>query len=598
MGKSRMFWRLLGAFGTLLLGTIGLLGAVIVNRVERHYQLQIVEGLRTKAQLIHQALLHQPHDDQALQLSIEDLGRTSNSRITLLDASGQVLADSERSPAEMDNLANRPEVRAAREQGFGSTEWIRTALDPPFIFGALKTDAGQEKVAFVRVGIPVREIQEELSELRTLVWTATGLTSLAALVLASWLARRISQPVKELTESAKRIAHGDYGNKVYASGNDEVGTLARAFNHMSERLASQFAQLDEDRQQLRAILSGMVEGVIALDRDQRIMFVNNRAAQLLEIQAPAVVGRRIWEVFRHRPLQDVVRRALAEGEPCQEELHWNGAVSRNLTVHAAPLTSSPGRGAVLVVHDTSDLRRLERLRQDFVANVSHELKTPLSVIKACVETLQDGAKDDPQHRDIFLEQITDQSERLHALILDLLSLARIESGEDQFDFQTVDLEILVTECLGRHRARAESNRQVLEACAPSGDRVFAWADEEAIGQILENLVDNALKYTPTEGTIRVRWGLEGDQVRLEVEDTGIGIAERDLQRVFERFYRADKARSRQLGGTGLGLAIVKHLAQAMHGSARAASQLGKGSTFSVFIPQAPQPKREFERVAL
>jgi two-component system, OmpR family, phosphate regulon sensor histidine kinase PhoR len=420
---------------------------------------------------------------------------------------------------------------------------------------------------------------------------ALGAVVLAAVVFRRFVLRagRLSRSLRELTRGLDRIAAGEYGRQVFVPDGDEAADLGRTLNQMSSRLAGQFAQLEEDRQQLRAVLSGMVEGVVALDAEQRVLFANERAAQLLEFHPQAVVGRKLWQVVRQRSLQDVVQRALAGPDPCEEEVTWNGPATRHLTVHAARLLGSPSRGAVLVLHDTSALRRLERLRQEFVANVSHELKTPLAVINACVETLLDGAADDPKNRELFLEQIKDQADRLHALILDLLSLARIESGTEVFEIQGVPLEKVATACLERHRARAEGNHQQLTAAATEGEQapVVAWADEEAVAQILDNLVDNALKYTPPSGRIAVRWWAEPEEVCLEVADSGIGIAERDLPRVFERFYRVDRARSRELGGTGLGLSIVKHLAQAMHGSVRAASQLGKGSTFSVRLPRAP-----------
>ena len=261
---------------------------------------------------------------------------------------------------------------------------------------------------------------------------------------------------------------------------------------------------------------------------------------------------------------------------------------RSLTVHAARLPGLPPRGAVLVLHDTTELRRLERLRQEFVANVSHELKTPLSVIKVCVETLLDSAMDDPQHRRQFLEQLNGQSNRLHALILDLLSLARIESGEELFDFQPVAVPDVVEACVERHRPRADAKGQVFDIVPPAGEEALVvWADEEALEQILDNLLDNAVKYTPEGGRVSVCWRREGQQVCLEVADTGIGIPPSDLPRIFERFYRVDKARSREMGGTGLGLSIVKHLAQAMRGSVRAASRPGQGTTFTVCLPAHP-----------
>jgi two-component system phosphate regulon sensor histidine kinase PhoR len=358
---------------------------------------------------------------------------------------------------------------------------------------------------------------------------------------------------------------------------------------MNDRLSQRIAQLEQDRQQLRAILSGMVEGVVALDAEQRVLYANERAAVLLEFHTQNPVGRRLWEVVRQRSLLDMVRRALAAAETHREELNWYGPTARSLTVHLARLPGDPPRGAVLVLHDTSELRRLERVRQEFVANVSHELKTPLSVIKACVETLLDGAIEDAVHRGSFLRQIAAQGDRLHMLILDLLSLARIESGEQLFDFRAVPLADLVNICVERHRARAEARRQTLlirNADGPPDEALAVWADEEAIDHILDNLLDNAVKYTPEGGTIRVGWHTDGEQAALEVADTGIGIPEADLPRVFERFYRVDKARSRELGGTGLGLSIVKHLTQALHGNVSARSRIGEGTTFTVRLPLA------------
>lgn len=587
-----MFWRLFGTYALLLLATVGFLGTIVVGRVERYHLERIEESLRTKAILIREAVRDRPESQaQAMQERITALRTEIATRITLLAADGRVLADSEEDPGEMENHARRSEVEAARVAGIGTATRYSNTLGQRMMYVALRTDDERGATAFVRVALPLTEVQEQVGTLRRLVVSAAALTGLAAVALALGLARRITRPLQELTAEAERIAAGDYGGTVLAHGRDEVGTLARTFNGMSRRLAAQFAQLAEDRQQLRMILGGMVEGVIALDAEQRILFANERAGRLLAFNVAAATGRKLWEVVRRRALQDVVKRSLSEPEPCWQELSWNEPAARSLTVHAARLPGSPTRGAVLVLHDTTELRRLERVRQEFVANVSHELKTPLSVIKACIETLLEGAVDDPQHRGTFLEQIASQADRLQALILDLLSLARIESGRELFEFQSVPLGPVVVTCLERHRARADGKQLVLEAVPPepaeAAEECAAWADEEAICQILDNLVDNALKYTPEGGRIRVRWRAKDDHVVMEVEDTGIGIPEADLPRIFERFYRVDKARSRELGGTGLGLSIVKHLAQAMQGSVRAASQPGGGSTFTVRLPRAP-----------
>ena len=428
------------------------------------------------------------------------------------------------------------------------------------------------------------------AELRATMATVSVVAFVGVVLAAAYLSRRLGRPLQEVTRAAEDIAAGRFGRKVYAVGAAEVGRLAHSFNRMSDRLSKQIAQLERDQQQLRAILGGMVEGVVALDAEQRILFANDRASQLLDFAVAGfttegAVGRKLWDVVRQRILLDLVGKALSQPEPQRREMNWNALASRSITVHAARLPGTPPRGAVLVVHDTSELRRLERLRQEFAANVSHELKTPLTVIKASIETLlEGGAAEDPTHCRTFLERVAEQSERLHRLILDLLSLARIEAGSETFVFQNVSVGEAVEDCVDRQRTRAEAKNQTLEAADCPHD-VWAWADEDALGEILDNLIDNAVKYTPVGGTIRVRcWG-EDDWACLEVADNGIGIPPHDLPRIFERFYRVDKARSRELGGTGLGLSIVKHLVQAMRGSITATSEVGRGTTFNVRLPR-------------
>ncbi len=406
-----------------------------------------------------------------------------------------------------------------------------------------------------------------------------------ALGLSAWLSRRVYQPLRALKSAANQVADGAYGQRVFVDARGEVGALSQAFNNMSQRLADKFSQIDEDRQQLRTVLSSMLEGVVAIDPQQRVLFANDRAGQLLEFSPRASVGRHLWEIVRHPRLYEMVQSALEQNREQSQELHWAGPMQRSYFVHVARLPGSAERGAVLVLHDNTELRRLERLRQEFVANVSHELKTPLAIIKACVETLLDAGFEDSTIRKNFLERIADQSDRLHRLILDLLRLARIESETEAFTREDLPVERLVLDCIDRHRTLAQARNQTLSVHPPEvGQEAVVWADEEALQQILDNLVDNALKYTPEGGAVSVRWGKHGEQVVIQVQDTGIGIPESELARIFERFYRVDKARSRELGGTGLGLSIVKHLAQAMQGSIQAASQVGKGTTFTVLLP--------------
>jgi two-component system phosphate regulon sensor histidine kinase PhoR len=423
------------------------------------------------------------------------------------------------------------------------------------------------------------------------VWMVAVLTGCVAVAVLDDFRRQRERALRHAAEALRRLAAGKFGHKFYAGGTPALADLARATNAAAEALAEHVGRLDTERRQLRAVLGGMIEGVVALDGRQTVLFANDRAGRLLGFDPSAAIGRRFWEVVRHRLLHDTVRLALAGPEPVREELDCPGPAVRHLTVYVARLSGpddrSPDAPAVLVLNDTTELRRLEQVRQEFVANVSHELKTPLAVIKVCAETLMDGAAADPAARGGFLDQINDQADRLHALIQDLLSLARIESGAERLDVQPLPLEPAVADCVARHRPRAEAKGQRLEAISPPGVMVVARADEEALRTILDNLVDNSLKYTPAGGRITIRWSEAAGLAIIEVEDTGVGIPERDQPRVFERFYRVDKARARELGGTGLGLSIVKHLVQEMGGEVAIRSIVGRGTTITVRLPATP-----------
>lgn len=587
MWRSRMFWQLFGSLGVLWLVSFGLLGMLIMNRVEEASRRQLEERLHSKAILLKEMVRgQQARQAKLLQERLEGLPDAMGTRITLLTENGSVLVDTAKDPFEhtLENHLHRPEIQQARVHGSGWDQRHSATLDRDMVYLALRTDDDWGAVGYVRVALDLDLVRQHVAGVRQLVWTAVASAGLIALAVTWWLARRWTRPLHELMEGAGHIAAGNFGQKVYAGGKDEIGQLSQAFNIMSERLASQFNQLAVERHQLRAILGGMIEGVVAIDAEQRILFANDRAAELFRFHPEQSAGRKIWEVIRQRGIHDLIQQCLSQSTSHSQDLNLAGFDDRHLTVRVAPL-ARPG-GAILVFQDTTELRRLERLRQDFVANVSHELKTPLSVIKLATETLQDGAVEDAENRDLFLQQISEQADRLHALILDLLSLARIESGQEVFDWEAVALRGVVHDCLERQRARAEGKGQALELVPPATDDAVAWADDEAINQILDNLLDNAIKYTPEGGRIRIRWWTDNGQACFEVQDTGIGIPERDLPRIFERFYRVDKARSRELGGTGLGLSIVKHLVQAMQGTVSAASKLNEGTTFTVRLPKA------------
>ena len=418
---------------------------------------------------------------------------------------------------------------------------------------------------------------------------AVGLVGARCLVVVAALARRLDD-----------LGQGRRVRPVRTRGLGPVGRLARRFNEVAPAIEARVARLERDGQQLRVVLGGMVESVLAVDSRRRLLFANASADALFGLDARSV-GRFLPELIRSPQIQGAVESALAGPGVYTGEVTLTGREpfprphARTLSVHGAPLPGPPPAGAVLVFHDVSDLRRLERMRQDFVANVSHELKTPLASIKAYTETLLGGALHDEQVNARFLRRIEEQAERLERLILDLLDLAKLDAGMGALEPVPLAPGPVVRHCVESARGRAEAKRQALTlALGPLDDGMMIVADEEAIRQILDNLLDNAIKYTPEGGWVRVACAASPAYVSIEVADSGIGIPRADLPRIFERFYRVDKARSRELGGTGLGLSIVKHLVQAIGGTIAVASRLGEGTQFTVRLPRdrgpAPAPE--------
>ncbi|HMB08693.1 MAG TPA: ATP-binding protein [Isosphaeraceae bacterium] len=431
------------------------------------------------------------------------------------------------------------------------------------------------------------------------VGVVVAIVAVVVLVLvAAFLLARRAAALAEIARGVAALGKGQPTRPILVRVRGPVGRLARLFDSVAPQLEARIARLEQDRQQLRAVLSGMAEGVIAIDARRRLLFANASADRLFGLDG-ASVGRLVPELIRSPQVQEAIEATLADPEPYQGEITLASrevllrAHARVLAVHGTPLPGSPPPGAVLVFHDVTELRRLERMRQDFVANVSHELKTPLASIKAYTETLLDWALHDEDVNVRFLHRIEEQADRLNQLILDLLSLARLESGPEVYEHGPLALAAVIASCVDSHRGRCDSKDLALDLdLGPLDDQTLVRADEEAIRQILDNLIDNAIKYTPEGGTVRVTCRVDGDAIAVEVADSGIGIPRDDLPRVFERFYRVDKARSRELGGTGLGLSIVKHLVQSIGGQIAVSSRVGAGSQFTVTLPRflAPMPR--------
>jgi two-component system phosphate regulon sensor histidine kinase PhoR len=423
-----------------------------------------------------------------------------------------------------------------------------------------------------------------------LSWGQAGLAAAAAfsllgLVVGWQILRRTAGALSDLAKHLHAVASGDFTRTLPQDERQEWGPVGEALVHMQQRIGQQIRELDQDRRELQAVFRCMAEGVIVIDGTQQVQFINEAASQLLRLPIDGCRGRKLWELIRHRPFVEAAEAVLRSEEPVRCEIDWSARDDRVLALHGSSLAGASLRGAVLVLQDISELRRLERMRQDFVANVSHELKTPLAAIQAVVETLLDGAIHDPVHNVKFLERVRENSERLSFLVQDLLTLSRIQSGQELLEIKALDPGPIIEQCVQRQEHRAQAQQQRL-SCEPPPTPILCRADEDALHHMLDNLVDNAIKYTPPGGAITLRWREEAGEAVIEVADTGVGIPEKDLPRVFERFYRVDKARSRELGGTGLGLSIVKNLAQALSGRVTAESQVGVGSTFRIVLPLA------------
>jgi two-component system phosphate regulon sensor histidine kinase PhoR len=482
--------------------------------------------------------------------------------------------------------------------------------------------AGLNLVGAVVVGIIVSQWMADaiidVAEARRWLWLLVGAECAAVSALSYWTIGRLIRPVTALNEAADAIATGDYGHRIYVPRRDELGRLAGTLNRMSQDMHARTTQLSQTAARQSTVLGGMIEGVVAVDARQRIVLANEAARRLFDFRPPTVEGRSLLEVIRNHALHEAVTAVLTTSEPQRIEMRRGGPPAMCVDVHAQPLPGDPCPGVVLVIHDTTALRRLESIRREFVANVSHELKTPLSSIKAYTETLQNGAFCDPEISKRFLGRIEEQTERLTRLIMDMLMLARIESDHQAFEIVPLDVQPMVQNSIEHHRSAADTKR--ITMLARSADKLSdaaapcrALADREALREILDNLLDNAIKYTPEGGSIAVTWSINevasheqpansngttsspqspaltsqppSPTTRIAVRDSGIGIKPEHLERIFERFYRVDTARSRELGGTGLGLSIVKHLAQAMNGTVAVESQPGQGSTFTLELPR-------------
>ena len=591
--RSRFLWKLYAGYALLIVLAIGLIGSLLGGRIESETLTETDRRLRAEALLLREIARGSFADPEGsrLQERIESLGEAVGTRLTVVRSDGLVLADSEESPALMDNHGDRAEILAAQSSGVGTSTRFSKTVHKRLRFLALPVEGPGGVSGFVRAALPLTVLEDRMAQFRAAVLFSALVATGVALLLGFLHARRVTQPLFEMSVAAEAIAQGRYGGRLSISSSDELGDLARSFNSMSATLRHSLATVEADRNKLTAILRSMVEGVVAVDRDERVVHMNRVAGRLMGCDPDEVLGRPIWEVTRIPELLETLGETLRQEQLVHRTVHLVTSGDRILELRATPLEAGGGvvAGGVLVLDDVTRLRRLETMRKDFFANVSHELKTPVTVIRGMVETLLDDPDAPPEIYERFLTKVRDQSDRLANLVSDLLSLSRLESGGGLGDLDHLDVGEVVAESIHSLLPAAERCRIDLVLQLPD-QPVLVEGEEEALRQAVNNLVDNAIKYTTNRysgegGAVRVRvWG-DGAVVEIEVEDNGPGIDTKHLERIFERFYRVDKARSRELGGTGLGLAIVKHTVRALGGEVAVESTLGRGTLFRIRLPQ-------------
>lgn len=574
---------LLGARGRLFLLALSLMvvvgggGLVLLEeRIRSWVDVQLEAGLLEKARVVDVAVASL--DAEQLSDVADELGAALQGRVTLIRADGVVLGDSARNEVElveMDNHGTRPEVLAAHQNGVGVARRFSDTLQLEMLYVAVSSDDG----GVVRVAMPRTELSALQQDLRGL-FLLSVLTGLAVAIGMSLMANRwVSRDIQDLILQAKRTVESGSG-RLEVTGRRGLGELVGAFNQLAASLEETIGDLAVERDRLGSILEGLGEAVIALDAAQCITLVNPKAVDLFGFSG-SPHGQSFTALLPDTALQTFIEDVSgADPKIAEFTLPGPSGKQRQLMITATPQRS--GSGCLLVCRDVTNLRRLERIRSDFVANVSHELRTPVAVIRINAETLRDGAISDPDHGPRFVDGIHRNAERLSRLLTDLLDISQLEAGHYQLSTASYSLAKASAQALGQIEHKAEARRQNIRIEVPR--KLRARCDLPALEQVLTNLLDNAVKYCPEGSTIVLRAAREARWVRLEVIDNGNGIPKQHLGRLFERFYRVDPGRSRDMGGTGLGLSIVRHLVESMGGRIGVTSVVGQGTTFWLLLP--------------
>jgi two-component system phosphate regulon sensor histidine kinase PhoR len=571
-------WRITVSFILVTLIIMGILGVYLVNSTRNSQLDNLRSQLENEARITAEASLPgflSPDEPSDLDALAKKLGTEIETRVTIIALDGTVLGDSEEDPSTMENHANRPEIVDALATGVGESTRYSTTLGQKMMYVAVPISYQDEILGVARVSLPLTAVENMVRQVTVSIIIAMAV-AMALVILAAWIIARITtRPIRKLTTASRRIASGELGQKITIEAKDEVGELTHAFNEMSAKTKELVEAISEDKTKLATILDNMADGVIMTDAEGNISLANRAAEKLFNIKDAE--NKPLIEVVRDHEVDELLKLCLRTAQT-QANQYESSASKRYLRTIAVPIAHS---GVLLLFQDLTELRNLQTTRRELIGNISHEFRTPLAGIKAMVETLGSGAIDDKKAARDFLTRIDSEVDRLTQLVAELTELSRIETGKAELRKELVSLNQLVDEVIAQLSPQAE--RQKLSISREfAADLPSVSADKDRVRQVIANLVHNAIKFTPDGGKITITTrALEGSVV-VDIADTGIGISKEDLARVFERFYKGDKARA--VEGTGMGLAIAKHVVEAHGGNIWVVSEEGKGSTFSFSLP--------------
>lgn len=587
--RKKLIWQIFPSF--LLITLLSLLAVSwYASRSMRHFFLdQTAVDLNVRALLLeNQIIAHLlPLDPTAVDAVCKAMGRQSATRYTVIMPSGLVVGDSRETPNLMDNHASRPEIARALAGETGRSMRYSKTLLQSMMYVARPITKNGNILAVIRASIPTTLIERELKLIRFKMALGGLLIALLAAGISLLISRRITRPIVAMKKSAGHFAGGDFSHRLAFPDSEEMAGLAEALNQMAAQLDNRIKTIIKQRNELETVLSSMREGVVAVDNKERIMSMNRAASVLFECDPVRSQEKTIQEVVRNLPLQQFIRKAISGREPAEDDIVLYQNSEKILNLKSSPLLDAGKKqiGTLVVINDVTQLRRLENMRKDFVANVSHEIKTPLTAIKGFVETLHRGGVDTTEETERFLGIIQKHVDRLSSIIDDLLSLSRIEQEDERHAIQFESRPILEVFRSAVQICRSAADEKSIDINLSCEEHLEACIDPTLLERAVVNLLDNAVKYSEPNSAIHLKASLTDSELQIILEDQGIGIAKKHLPRLFERFYRVDKARSRKLGGTGLGLAIVKHIAQAHGGQVTVKSTPGKGSTFTIHLPK-------------